>query len=191
MENQNLGHLPWMDERLHTYSRGMTLMLALMRGMIHDPEILFMDEPTLGLDPNKAFKMREKEKELKNNKKTIILTTHHMMTAEDLCDRIAILNKGKLVAIDTPKELRRKIPGRNTLEVEFEKQDSMNKLDENFIVTEDKQAALIPIKDSEHLNVVLRDILDKNLKIKSIKLVEPSLESVFNYYTEQSYFAKR
>lgn len=172
------------DHRVETYSKGMKLMLALMRGIIHNPDILFLDEPTLGLDPNKALKMREKIKELKEQGKTIILTTHYMFEAEDLCDRVAILNKGKLVAIDTPKVLRRKIPGKNALEVEFENTVDINRLKEDFILTQDKMAALIPIKDSNHLNSVLKEIVEQGLVVKHIRLIEPSLETVFTYYTK-------
>jgi len=181
----------WMNIRVETYSKGMKLMLALMRGMIHNPSILFMDEPTLGLDPNKTLRMREKIIELKKSGMTIILTTHEMATAEVLCDRIAILDKGKLVAIDTPRNLRRKIPGKNILEIEFEKENDIKKLSDDFIVSQDHKTALIPIANSDQLNKKLKGIIDMNLSIKSINISEPSLEKVFNYFTEQSYFTKR
>lgn len=174
----------WLDFPVEGYSKGMKLKLALMRGLIHDPEILFLDEPTLGLDPSMALKLRAKIKELKAEGKTIFLTTHYMIEAENLCDRIAILNKGKLVAIDTPKGLQRKIPGRNVLEVEFKKIQDINKLKNEMILTANHAVALIPIKSSDHLNLILKKILGLNLKIISVKLIEPSLEQVFEYFTK-------
>lgn len=174
----------WLDTLVEAYSNGMRTKLAIMRGLINDPSILFLDEPTLGLDPNMALKVREKIKDLQKRGKTIILTTHYMIEAEQLCDRIAILNKGRLVAIDTARGLRRKIPGRNVLEVEFERIDDISKIKNEFILTEDGDQAMIPVQSAQHLNYVLKKILEKNLLIRDIRLVEPSLERVFAYYTE-------
>jgi ABC-2 type transport system ATP-binding protein len=174
----------WLDFPVEGYSKGMKLKLALMRGLIHDPEILFLDEPILGLDPTMALRLRSKIRELKIKGKTIILTTHYMIEAENLCDRIAIINKGKLVAIDTPRGLRRKIPGRNVLEVEFGKVQDINKLKKEMILAADHSVALIPVKSSDHLNLILKKILGLDLRVKSIRLIEPSLEQVFEYYTK-------
>jgi len=82
---------------VENYSIGMKSKLALARALIHDPKILFLDEPTLGLDPNISVKIRE---EIKNTKKTVILTTHYMEEAQELCDRIALMNEGKIIALE-------------------------------------------------------------------------------------------
>jgi ABC-2 type transport system ATP-binding protein len=173
------------DHRVETYSKGMKLMLALMRGIIHDPEIIYLDEPTQGLDPNKALSMRMQVKELKKRGKTIILTTHDMAEAEDLCDRIAILNKGKIVAIDNTGGLKRKIPGRNALELECETAEQCARIENGIVLTEDKRIIMVPISNSDQINSIIREIVAKDVTIKNIKLIEPSLERVFSYFTKK------
>ncbi len=105
-----------LDLLVETYSTGMRAKLALMRGMIHDPPVLFFDEPTLGLDPTSAKKLRDKIIQLKKMKKTILLCTHHLSEADHLCDRIGILRKGELVAADTPANLRNRVGKQKSLE---------------------------------------------------------------------------
>ena len=91
------------DTRVEDYSRGMKQRLHIAKGMINDPEVIFMDEPTIGLDPQAARDARRMIKDLVQEGKTILLTTHYMYEADELCDRIAVINKGKIVALDTPK----------------------------------------------------------------------------------------
>lgn len=98
-----LGLEDWLDEYVEHYSTGMKSKLALARALIHNPDILLLDEPTLGLDPYIAIEIRKKIKEMK---KTIILTTHYMEEADQLSDRIGILNKGRLIKVDTPQNLK-------------------------------------------------------------------------------------
>lgn len=95
------------DFRVETYSKGMMQRLQIARGLVNDPEIIFLDEPTIGLDPTGARELREIIKELSNKGKTILLTTHYMFEADELCDRIAIIDKGQIVALDTPENLKR------------------------------------------------------------------------------------
>ncbi len=98
------------DSKVETYSRGMKQRLHLARGLIHDPDILFLDEPTLGLDPAIAHELRRVIKELcTRQKKTIFLTTHYMFEADELCDRIAIIHKGRLMANNTPEKLKERL----------------------------------------------------------------------------------
>lgn len=95
-------------ERVESYSKGMKQRLQIARGLINDPEILFLDEPTIGLDPVGAKDLRNIILSLKNQNKTILLTTHYMYEADELCDRIAIINNGELLDLDTSLELKRK-----------------------------------------------------------------------------------
>ena len=90
------------DDRVETFSSGMQQRLHLARALLHEPEILFLDEPTVGIDPIGARELRQTVKALQQQGKTILLTTHYMAEAEELCDRIAIVNHGKVVAMDTP-----------------------------------------------------------------------------------------
>lgn len=94
------------DDLAETYSKGMIQRLQIARGLINDPEILFMDEPTVGLDPVGAKMLRDIIRELKNDGRTVLLTTHYLPEAEDLCDHMVIINNGKIVSSGTPEEIR-------------------------------------------------------------------------------------
>jgi len=94
------------NDRVETYSSGMQQRLHLARALLHDPELLFLDEPTVGIDPIGSREIRALVKELVERGKTILLTTHYMYEAEELCDRIAVVNHGEIVALDTPASLK-------------------------------------------------------------------------------------
>ena len=94
------------DDLAESYSKGMIQRLQIARGLINDPEIIFMDEPTVGLDPLGAKMLRDVIRKLKNEGRTVLLTTHNLAEVEELCDRLIIINKGKLVAGGTPAEIK-------------------------------------------------------------------------------------
>jgi ABC-2 type transport system ATP-binding protein len=106
------------NERVGGYSRGMKQRLHVARTLLHDPQILFLDEPTIGLDPVGAREFRQVILDLQSEKKTILLTTHYMFEADALSDRIAIINKGRVVAMDTPAGLKRHVSDLSVIEVE-------------------------------------------------------------------------
>ncbi|HYA57972.1 MAG TPA: ATP-binding cassette domain-containing protein [Thermoplasmata archaeon] len=106
------------DRRVEEYSRGMKQKLHLARGILHRPEILFLDEPTIGLDPKSARETRKLIRSLVSDGVTIFLTTHYMFEAEELCPELAILSKGRIVARDSVARLRHLIGGDRTVEVE-------------------------------------------------------------------------
>ena len=95
------------DRLVETYSKGMIQRLQIARGLVNNPKIVFMDEPTVGLDPMGANMLRDIIRKLKADGRTVLLTTHYMQEADELCDHIAIMNKGKLIAMDTPKKLKK------------------------------------------------------------------------------------
>lgn len=97
------------DQLTETYSKGMIQRLQIARGLINEPDIIFMDEPTVGLDPLGARMLRDIIKELKQQGKTILLTTHYMYEAEELCNRVALMKKGKIIALDTPEALKQSV----------------------------------------------------------------------------------
>jgi ABC-2 type transport system ATP-binding protein len=105
-------------ERAEGYSRGMKQRLHVARGLLHDPEVLFLDEPTIGLDPVGARELRSTIASLTAAGKTILLTTLYMFEADALCDRIAVISKGKIVAEGTPADLKRGVGQGSVLEVE-------------------------------------------------------------------------
>ena len=105
------------DERVETYSSGMVQRLHLARALLHDPEVLFLDEPTVGIDPVGARELRQTVRSLIALGKTILLTTHYMAEAEELCRRIAIIKHGRIVALDTPDALKRRTSGESVIEI--------------------------------------------------------------------------
>ncbi len=105
-------------ERVEGFSRGMRQRLHIARGLLHDPEVLFLDEPTIGIDPVGARELRSTIATLKDQGKTILLTTHYMFEADELCDRIAVISDGELVAEGTPALLKQRVTDGHVVEVE-------------------------------------------------------------------------
>jgi len=113
----------WRKAQTKTLSGGMRRRLEIARGLVHDPRIFFLDEPTTGLDPVSRIAVWEMLNNLKNRRNlTMLLTTHYMEEADKLCDRIAIVDHGKLVALGTPVELKNSVAGANVVEVQFERE---------------------------------------------------------------------
>jgi len=106
------------QERAEGYSRGMKQRLHVARGLLHDPEVLFLDEPTIGLDPVGARELRATIASLTDAGKTILLTTHYMFEADALCDRIAVISQGEIVAEGTPGQLKSRVESGSVTEVE-------------------------------------------------------------------------
>ena len=105
------------DERVETYSSGMVQRLHLARALLHDPDVLFLDEPTVGIDPVGARELRQTVRSLIALGKTVLLTTHYMAEAEELCRRIAIIKQGRIVALDSPEALKRRVTGDSVIEI--------------------------------------------------------------------------
>jgi len=144
-----------MKEPVKKLSKGLKQRVLIARALIHNPELLFLDEPTIGLDPNIAKEIRKIIKILKEEGKTVFLTTHYMEEADALCDRVAIINEGKIIALDSPHELRLKYGKRE------------------FIVETDSE-----IKRYSFENIKALSSLNPK-KIRSIHSTEPTLEDVF------------
>lgn len=176
-------------QKISTFSGGMKRKIELVRGLISDPEILFLDEPTLGLDPRSRRDIWNYILKLKNeNNLTIILSTHYMEEADNLCDRVGIIQKGKFVRIDTPDKLKGSLKG-DIIEIK------VNKLNENILNAIKK---LKYVKDADilpgHFRVYVSDgektiqkliifLNSKKIKINSITLKKPTLEDVFLHFT--------
>ena len=105
-------------ERVEGFSRGMRQRLHIARGLLHDPAVLFLDEPTIGIDPVGARELRATIATLREQGKTILLTTHYMFEADELCDRIAVIRGGEIVAEGTPKDLKQRVSAGHVVEVE-------------------------------------------------------------------------
>lgn len=107
------------DAKVRGFSKGMKQRLMLCMALISDPEIIFLDEPTSGLDVQSARMIKEKVLEMANERKTVFLTSHNMDEVNLLCDRVAIINKGKIVTVDTPERLKSRVGGNVAIEVSF------------------------------------------------------------------------
>ena len=108
------------NDRVENYSSGQVQRLHLARALLHDPELVYLDEPTVGIDPVGARELRRTIKNLIALKKTVLLTTHYMAEAEELCDRIAIINHGRIAALDTPAALKKRVSGDTIFEIEID-----------------------------------------------------------------------
>src|SRR5205814_2908 len=110
----------WADKQVKNLSGGMRRRVEIARGLVHEPRIFFLDEPTTGLDPVSRVAVWEMLRRIKSQRDlTVLLTTHYMDEADKLCDRIAIVDHGQLKALDSPLRLKTSIPGQNTVEVSF------------------------------------------------------------------------
>jgi ABC-2 type transport system ATP-binding protein len=107
------------NEKVEGYSRGMKQRLHIARTLLHDPPMLFLDEPTIGLDPVGGREIRQVIRDLQAERKTILLTTHYMFEADALCQRIAVINHGRIVALDSPQGLKRLVRDLSVIEVEL------------------------------------------------------------------------
>ncbi|KAA1244638.1 ABC transporter ATP-binding protein [Aquimarina sp. RZ0] len=114
-----LGLLPFADKKIKTFSGGMKRRVNLIAGILHNPEILFLDEPTVGVDVQSKQAILNKLIELNASGTTIIYTSHHLKEAQDLCTRVAIIDSGKIIAKDTPDNLISKVPNARNLEDVF------------------------------------------------------------------------
>ncbi|HEX7575341.1 MAG TPA: ATP-binding cassette domain-containing protein [Candidatus Methanoperedens sp.] len=170
------------DDFVNTYSGGMRRRLELARGIMHHPKILFLDEPTLGLDPQTREHIWEYIKELAVKEcMTIMLTTHYMEEAEQLCDRVAIIDYGKIVVLDSPDALRNSVAGDVVkIKQKIPAIEKIRKL-EYVMKAEEKDGMLyISIKDaSKHL----QDLLSNTGPIDFVEVRRGSLSDVFLHYT--------
>jgi len=181
-------------DRVETYSKGMKQRLLLARGLINDPQVIFLDEPTIGLDPEIAKETRKMIKELVEKRKTILLTTHYMFEADELCKRVAIIRNGEIVALDTPAGLKKYVMDTSVVEVEgfgiTEKEVAKFKeikdvLSVSADLSENKQVLKIQTPKGSEIISAVQEIL-KNSRIYDLKIKEPTLEDAYLRLVEGS-----
>jgi len=169
-------------ELVKNYSGGMRRRLEIARGLLHQPAVLFLDEPTLGLDPQARERIWQYIRKLANEKNvTIVLTTHYMEEADLLCNRIAIIDKGKIVALDTPGNLK-KIIGGDIIRIKSPEPniEAIRKLD--FVKKVEMVDGTVSIT-VEGARRHLTTILEAIGKVDSVYVREPTLNDVFLHYT--------
>ncbi|MCD6462273.1 MAG: ATP-binding cassette domain-containing protein [Thermotogae bacterium] len=185
----------WRNVRVQKFSTGMKQRVNIVRSIIHRPEVLFLDEPTLGLDPQTTRRIREFVKELNERGTTIVLTTHLMNEAELLCDRVGIIDKGCIVALDTTAKLKRMIKSSGVEIVALEiPNGSWQALEElkrmphiSKVVMVDQDEVHVHMDGIEDAVTYLVNAVQKlGLKIRTIKSLEPTLEDVFIELTGHS-----
>jgi ABC-2 type transport system ATP-binding protein len=174
-----------------TYSGGMRRRLEIARGLIHSPRVLFLDEPTIGLDPQSRRVVWDLLQGLrKENELTISLTTHYMDEAEQLCDRIAIVDAGRIVALDTPAGLKAMVEGSDQIEVEVggdaqRVADALN--GKSFVrnLTRDGNGKILITTDNgaESIPMIVDETEKSGSKVMSITMHRLSLEDVFIHFT--------
>ncbi len=175
------------DSLVKTFSGGMRRRLEIARGLMHKPRLLFLDEPTLGLDPQTRRHIWNYIEKLREEGVTVLLTTHYMEEADQLADRIAIIDKGKIVALGSPSELKDSIGG-DIIKIKCDDENKMIELlsangfdamvvDGEVIIKAEKAEKEIPKIFT----------LAKEIEIISIMYKEPSLEDVFIHYTGKAY----
>ncbi len=170
-------------EPVATFSKGMRQKLAIARALLHEPEILFLDEPTNGLDPQAARLVREFIGELKGEGRTIILCTHNLEEADRLCDRVAVVN-GHLLALDSPKALRRNIFGRKVVFHLAEIKTTFDQALRSFeFVTEVQifeNKILVSVEDPETNNPdLIRALVEEGAQIQFVGELRRRLEDVY------------
>ncbi|UCG95745.1 MAG: ABC transporter ATP-binding protein [archaeon] len=181
------------DMYLDKRSTGELMRFNLARALLNSPSLLFLDEPTIGLDPHISLKVRNFLKKLnKKENLTILLTTHYMEEADYLCDRIAIINKGRIVKIDTPENLKKLLRGECVLELRLKEIDNkiiekVNKLKyvDNAKWVADEEKLRVLVKNLDRCDDVIKNLRGNKTKILSINTDEPTLEDVFIHLTKE------
>ncbi|CCQ92784.1 ABC transporter, ATP-binding protein [[Clostridium] ultunense Esp] len=186
------------DETVEKYSTGMKQRVALAKALISDPEILILDEPTSGLDPQSARNLRELILEIKEEGRTILLTTHYMEEADQLSDRIAIIDHGKIIAMDTPYNLKKGLNKTNIIELELKDWNnytrekikeipSVRNIRSEFNETTQRWEAKIHVANgTDTINDLISNIISSDNKIINFSVEEPTLEDVFIDLTGKS-----
>ena len=181
----------WRGAQTKTLSGGMRRRLEIARGLVHNPRIFFLDEPTTGLDPVSRVAVWEMLNHLKNTRNlTMLLTTHYMDEADRLCDRIAIVDHGKLVALDTPMALKASVPGTNVVEAQFAEESTewparLKQL--SGVTSVESQSAgmyrLLTSNGSLTTTQLVEMATQSGGSIKSLSVQNTTLDDVFVHYT--------
>jgi ABC-2 type transport system ATP-binding protein len=193
--NHLLKRLQLWEKRNTQYAKlsgGQKQRLALALALLNDPQVLFLDEPSAGLDPQARLEIHELVLDLRREQRTILLTTHYIEEAEKLCDRVAIVDEGRIVAIGTPRQIQEKVLARATLEIELAAPlggVALPKWPETDEVTVDAERRRISVTTARPARIVVELVkwLDaQGVELSDIRIKRPSLEDAFIELTGKS-----
>ncbi len=181
----------WRDAQTKTLSGGMRRRLEIARGLVHSPKIFFLDEPTTGLDPVSRVAVWEMLTAIKAKRQlTILITTHYMDEADRLCNRIAIVDHGKLVALDTPEALKASVPGSNVIEAHFERppadwEERLKALPEVTSVQNESAGMfrVLTANGSRTTTDLVGMAVEAGVVVKTLTVQNTTLDDVFVFYT--------
>jgi ABC-2 type transport system ATP-binding protein len=181
----------WRDAQTKTLSGGMRRRLEIARGLVHHPKIFFLDEPTTGLDPVSRVAVWEMLGNIKGQRQlTILITTHYMDEADRLCDRIAIVDHGKLVALDSPMALKASVPGSNVIEAQFENppddwEQRLHTMDDVTSVQHEGAGMyrILTGNGSRTTTELVELAVGAGVAVKSLSVQNTTLDDVFVHYT--------
>lgn len=180
-------------EKVNGFSGGMVQRLKIARALMHNPAILFLDEPTTGLDPQSRRMLWDLLTELNQKGLTILLTTHYMEEADQLCQRAAIVDHGKVLALDSPAQLKRSVPGGYLVELQVR-----GEVEPGFVTSLQSMSGVVEVKpDDQRVRIyadhaegllagAMRLAADRNVMITDAHVAEPSLENLFLHLTGRS-----
>ena len=176
-----------LEEKRHTFynqlSGGQKQRLALAMALVNDPKVVFLDEPTAGLDPQVRHEIYDIIEELRRDKKTILMTTHYIEEAERLCDRVAIVDHGKVIAFGTPRELKARSGGTTRIEVRLSKPESNGTLQmlEGVVDAREVDGAYVlhSQRPPQTIVAMVKHLEAQGNELVSLEIASPSLEDVF------------
>jgi len=181
----------WRDAQTKTLSGGMRRRLEIARGLVHSPKIFFLDEPTTGLDPVSRVAVWEMLNNIKGKRKlTVLITTHYMDEADRLCNRIAIVDHGKLVALDTPEALKASVPGSNVIEAQFDHapagwEQKLHGLPNVTSVQNEGSGMYRVLTDngSSTTTALVEAAVEAGVPVRTLSVQNTTLDDVFVHYT--------
>jgi ABC-2 type transport system ATP-binding protein len=174
-------------ERVEGYSRGMRQRLHIARGLLHNPPVVVLDEPTIGLDPVGARELRQTISDLSDAGKTVLLTTHYMYEADALCDRIAVITKGEIVASGTPADLKSAVAHQTVVEIEAygAPEDAIQRLRSapgvTSVAVEDREHAQLLLVHAPEGSILTQQLLGylEGVRVGRVAAREPTLEDAY------------
>ena len=182
------------DHMVRSFSGGMMQRLSIARAMMHDPEVLFLDEPSAGLDPQTRLLLWEIIRDYNRLGKTIVLTTHYMDEADALCDRLAIIDHGRIIAQGTPAELKASIPGGYLLRLRFDRVSGRTAgavarpcpASAKCASTDHTAADVYADRGGPLIPAIVNAAQAAGVELRDVHISEPSLETLFLHHTGRS-----